>query len=45
MFQVHNLTTATDSWCGTYKTREEADAVRNTWAEVWPTNTYLVRPT
>lgn len=42
-YEVRNLTTATDPWCGTFSTKEAAQHARSVWAQAWPTNRYVVR--
>lgn len=42
-YEVHNTSTLTDSWCGSYPSKAAAEAAREEWQRTWPTNTYEVR--
>lgn len=42
-FEIHNLTTLTDSWCGDYVTREDAKKALAEWRVNWPRNQYEIR--
>jgi hypothetical protein len=42
-YEIHNLTTRTDSFVASAATRREAETIRNKWAVTWSSNRYVVR--